>query len=65
MGGLIMTRIRRLQPEYRQGKHDRMAYTVPSLKLSGNWLREAGFHPSKLVRVDVEDNRLVITSIES
>jgi cell division inhibitor SulA len=60
-----MTRILKLQPEYRSGKYDRMAHTVPSLKLSGNWLREAGFHPSKLVRVAVEDNRLVITSIES
>ena len=60
-----MTRIIKLQPEYRCGKYDRMDHTVPSLKLSGNWLREAGFQTSKLVRVTVEDNRLVITSIES
>mgnify|MGYP001027009252 FL=1 len=60
-----MTRIIKLQPEYRRGKYDRMDHTVPSLKLSGNWLREAGFQTSKLVRVVVEDNRLVITSIES
>ncbi len=59
-----MTRIIKLQPEYRQGKYDRVARKVPSLKLSGNWLLEAGFHPSRLVRVVVEDNRLVITSVE-
>ena len=60
-----MTRIIKLQPEYRQGKYDRMSHTVPSLKLSGNWLKDAGFYPSRLVRVSVEDSRLVITSIES
>lgn len=60
-----MTRIIKLQPEYRRGKYDRNFHKVPSLKLSGNWLIEAGFHPSRLVRVTVEDNRLVITSIES
>ena len=60
-----MTRVIKLQPEYRCGKYDRINHTVPSLKLSGNWLRKAGFHPSKLVSVIVEDNRLVITSLES
>jgi hypothetical protein len=60
-----MTRIIKLQPDYRRGKYDRMDHTVPSLKLSGNWLREAGFKTSKLVRVTIEDNRVIITSIES
>ena len=60
-----MTRNIKLQPEYRRSKYDRMDHTVPSLKLSGNWLREAGFQTSKLVRVTVEDNRLIISSIES
>jgi len=60
-----MTRIIKLQSECSRGKYDRMDHTVPSLKLSGNWLCEAGFYPSKLVRNAVEDNRLIITSIKS
>ena len=59
-----MTRIIKLQPQYRQGKYERVARKVPCLKLSGNWLMDAGFQPSRLVRVVVENNRLVITSIE-
>ena len=37
---------------------------VPSIRISGNWLANAGFEPTTLIRVEVQDNRLVITSIE-
>jgi hypothetical protein len=59
-----MARIIKLQPEYRQGKWDRQSHVVPKLILRGNWLSDAGFKPSKLVRVNCVDGMLMITAIE-
>ena len=59
-----MTRIIKLQPNYRQGKYAHMPKVVPKLTLTGNWLQEAGFHPSKLIQVAVSNGKLVITSVE-
>lgn len=33
----------------------------PILKLSGNWLAEAGFHVGDIIRVEVSRGQLVIT----
>ena len=60
----MTTRIIKLQPQYRQGKYDRTPKKVPKLTLCGNWLQEAGFQPSKMIKVAVENGRLVITAIE-
>lgn len=59
-----MTRIIKLQPQYRMGKWDTKWKVVPKLTLQGNWLQEAGFQPSKLIKVTVSDGKLIITSIE-
>ena len=58
-----MTKIIKLQPMYREHKHNR-TQIVPKLTMSGKWLAQAGFHPSKLIHVEVQNNRLIITSIE-
>ena len=59
-----MNKVIKLQPLYRQGKYDRMPDKVPSLRLSGKWLTEAGFLHSTLVNVEVRDGKMIITSIE-
>ena len=57
-----MTRIIKLQPEYRQGKYARNSRKVPKLTLCGNWLLNAGFLPHKKITVEVFEGRLVITN---
>jgi hypothetical protein len=37
---------------------------VPKLTLSGDWLAEAGFTPSKMVQVECVNNQLIVTSID-
>ena len=60
-----MEKIIKIQEFYRQrGKYDKRMNIVPKLTLSGNWLAEAGFQPSKMVRVECVNNRLIVTSIE-
>ena len=59
-----MGRIIKLSTQYRPQMGGRYYKKVPSLRIYGNWLQEAGFEPAKLVRVEVRDNQLVITSIE-
>ena len=59
-----MNKVIRLSPMWRQGKYDRMPHKVPSLRLCGNWLTEAGFRHSTLVNVEVRDGRMIITSVE-
>ena len=59
-----MNKVIKLQPLYRQGKYDRMPHKVPSLRLSGNWLTEAGFRHSTMVNVEVHDGKMIITSVE-
>lgn len=57
------TRILKIQPEYRKNKFSRKLTTVPSLKLSGNWLDDAGFHTGKIIHVHVENNVLVVNAV--
>jgi hypothetical protein len=57
-------RVLKIQPEYRKNKLTRKLTPVPSLKLSGNWLEDAGFHTGKVIHVYVENNCLVIQAIE-
>jgi hypothetical protein len=60
-----MEKIIKIQEFYRQsGKYDKRMNIVPKLILSGNWLSEAGFKPSKMVRVECRNNQLIVTSIE-
>jgi len=55
-----MTRVIKLQPEYRQNRHERTPRIVPKLTLSGKWLQKAGFEPDNVVRVIVTDGKLTI-----
>ena len=57
-------RVLKIQPEYRNNKFTRKLTPVPSLKLSGKWLQQAGFHTGKIIHVHVENNCLVIQAVE-
>jgi len=59
----LMTKTLTLSSHYRFDSN-RKAVIVPSLKLSGKWLAKAGFQVSKLVRVEVQHGKMIITSIE-
>jgi hypothetical protein len=60
-----MVRIIKLQPNYiAKGKYQKSFTIRPTLTLTGKWLEEAGFKPSKLVQVECRSNQLIITSIE-
>jgi hypothetical protein len=60
-----MTKVIKITEHYRQcGKLDRNFRKVPKLTLSGDWLSEAGFTPSKMVRVECLNNQLIVTSID-
>lgn len=60
-----MTKVIKITEHYRQrGKLDRSFRKVPKLTLSGDWLAEAGFTPSKMVRVECLNNQLIVTSID-
>ncbi|WP_328821314.1 SymE family type I addiction module toxin [Paraburkholderia nemoris] len=37
--------------------------TFPWMKLSGRWIETAGFEPGSRVRITVEYQRLIITSL--
>jgi len=58
-----MNRVLKLQPAYIASNNRSTGFTIrPKLTLSGKWLQEAGFLPSTLINVEVENGRLVITS---
>lgn len=38
---------------------------VPFLRISGDWLAEAGFHIGKEVHVRVENGELILTPVEA
>lgn len=60
-----MTKVIKITGQYRQrGKLDRNYRKVPKITLQGDWLAEAGFKPSKLVRVECINNQLIVTSID-
>lgn len=37
---------------------------MPEIKLSGKWLRESGFSEGQEVRIEVENQKLIIVPIE-
>lgn len=55
-----MTKVIKLQPEFRKGKYQDNFKQVPKLTLSGNWLADAGFKPHQVVHVTVENGRMTI-----
>ena len=60
-----MTRVIKLQPNYVASNNRSTGFTIrPKLTLSGKWLEEAGFLPSTLINVEVQNGRLIITSKE-
>jgi hypothetical protein len=60
-----MTKVIKIQEHFRQrGKFDRNFRKVPKITLSGDWLADAGFKPSKMVRVECVNNQLIVTSID-
>jgi len=59
-----MEKVIKITEFYRQaGKYDRSFRKVPKITLSGDWLSDAGFKPSKMVRVECVNNQLIVTSI--
>ena len=56
----------KLRPFYRQSQKTNYGYkTVPELRLSGNWLEQAGFSHENYVSVTVMDGLLVIRSLST
>lgn len=53
-----------MHSEYRKKKYDQNFRKVPVLKLSGDWLEDAGFYPSKIINVQVENDCLIINTID-
>lgn len=54
----------KLQPEQRTNKYGKQT-TVPSLKLSGQWLAKLGFEPGMAVKVTTRERLLVIEPAEN
>ena len=52
----------KLAPQYRQTKHENVARIVPKFTVQGKWLAEHGFFAGKVVRVEVFNNQMIITS---
>jgi len=66
-GAKIMSsksRVIKMHSEYRKKKYDQNFRKVPVLKLSGDWLEDAGFYPSKIINVQVENDCLIINTID-
>ncbi len=61
-----MTRVIKLQPNYVPKSSNRSTGFVvrPKLTLTGKWLEDAGFLPSTLINVEVQNGRMIITSKE-
>lgn len=58
------SRVIKMHSEYRKKKYDQNFRKVPVLKLSGDWLEDAGFNPSKIINVQVENDCLIINTID-
>jgi hypothetical protein len=58
-----MEKVIKLSPLYRENSN-RKFIPVPSLRLSGKWLEEAGFQAKKTVHVEVQDGKMIITAID-
>jgi len=60
-----MTKVIKITEHYRPDSKRYGSYrVVPKLTLSGDWLSDAGFKPSKMVQVECVNNTLIVTSIE-
>jgi len=58
-----MTRTLKLQANYVPRNDFRKTFAIrPKVTLTGKWLEEAGFLPSTLINIEVENGRLVITT---
>jgi hypothetical protein len=55
-------RARRLKVGYASG--DQPGSDVPFLRLSGRWLRDAGFPIGRNVKVEVSEGRLTIVPVD-
>lgn len=53
----------RLQPKYRELAYSRKI--VPELKLSRVWLEKLGFRAGDKVTINIKENQLIITTINS
>ena len=53
-----------MHSEYRKKKYDQNFRKVPVLKLSGDWLEDAVVYPSKIINVQVENDCLIINTID-
>lgn len=51
---------RRLKIHYQWRKRRRSSHFVPNIRLSGEWLRDAGFEIDEQVTVKVEPGKLVV-----
>jgi len=60
-----MEKIIKITEHYRPDSKRYGSYrVVPKLTFSGDWLAQAGFEPTKMVKVECRNNQLIVTSIE-
>ena len=62
----IKKQIRKIKVGYKF--HDRawnVSVIYPEIKLSGKWLKEAGFNEGQEIKIIVENQKLVIVPIEN
>nr|WP_294858697.1 SymE family type I addiction module toxin [uncultured Fluviicola sp.] len=52
----------KIQPRFILRKYDKTI--VPEILLKGKWLSEMGFLPGQEVKIELEENKLVITRLE-
>lgn len=57
-----MKRKIKIQPRFIMRKYDKTI--VPEILLKGKWLSEMGFLPGQEVKIELEENKLVITRLE-
>lgn len=52
----------KIQPRFILRKYDKTV--VPEILLKGKWLSEMGFLPGQEVKIELEENKLVITRLD-
>ncbi|WP_246073841.1 SymE family type I addiction module toxin [Fluviicola chungangensis] len=57
-----MKRKIKIQPRFIMRKYDKTI--VPEILLKGKWLSEMGFLPGQEVKIELKENKLVITRLE-
>ncbi|TSJ42256.1 type I toxin-antitoxin system SymE family toxin [Fluviicola chungangensis] len=58
----MMKRKIKIQPRFIMRKYDKTI--VPEILLKGKWLSEMGFLPGQEVKIELKENKLVITRLE-